>query len=159
MNVHNCIKITIISQCTGSCPYWCMCFIQFFFDVLTVVNVFSVGNWRILHSSFPIRTSECTFTKLCAHDGSNCNSMRHMLQLAMHRLSKILGASWNSKCQKGDIKQVPHWGSTNKMCHHSKLIFHGGLACGILFTPYGYNYLIGHVQPWLIHLILMCNET
>jgi hypothetical protein len=42
MKVHNCIKITIISQCTGSCPYWCLCFIQSFFDALKVVNMCSL---------------------------------------------------------------------------------------------------------------------
>jgi hypothetical protein len=30
----------------------------------------------------------------------------------------------NSRCQKGDMKQVPFWGSTNSRHHHTKLSSH-----------------------------------
>jgi len=42
LNVHNCIKITIMLHCTTSYPYWCTCFIHSFFDTLKVVNVCSL---------------------------------------------------------------------------------------------------------------------
>jgi hypothetical protein len=47
-------------------------------------------------------------------------------------MSKNLGGAKNYGRQKGDMKQVPYWGSTSIRRHPAKGSFHGDLALGFV---------------------------
>jgi len=42
--------------------------------------------------------------------------------------------------QKGEMKEVPHWGPTNNRCHNSKFSYHGNLQPGISALLYATTY-------------------
>jgi hypothetical protein len=56
---------------------------------------------------------------------------RDYIKTGMHTLKKNLAATSNCRRQKGDTKQVPHWGSANIRRHRTKLNRHDELALGI----------------------------
>jgi hypothetical protein len=56
--------------------------------------------------------------------------MRNKLSLCQGGtyFSKIWETSQNSRCQTGDTKQIPYWGSTHIRCQRTKASHHGNLA-------------------------------
>jgi len=43
-----------------------------------------------------------------------------ILFLMLHKFSKTLGATQNSRCQRGDVKEVPYWDPANIRRHRKK---------------------------------------
>jgi hypothetical protein len=60
-----------------------------------------------------------------------CNLRPLFFLLGLHRFSKIRELSQDTRCQLGDIKQVPYWGPTNVRRHRTKFNSLGDLSLGI----------------------------
>lgn len=57
---------------------------------------------------------------------------------------KIYEPAQNLKCQKGDMKQVPHWGTTNSRQHNTKYSSPGDLAH--LWFTFSKTLTIAHIS-------------
>jgi hypothetical protein len=136
--------------------------------------VFPGGHWWTSHSLFPVSANELTFTKFCVPVGSNSNNMGQKIVTGNEQTFQHSGSLLNilrarrvtQSMFHTEVAQTDGDRMVTQSMFHTKAaqtdgatILHSDLACGFLFTPYWCNSLIGHDQQWLVHIIVMYDET